>query len=70
MSAVFASYSRSHLSVAIHYSHVALSVGVLGREKLCTMPRSKKNCCVDFDVIWVPRSDAAIGSLGASHILY
>ncbi len=38
---------------------------VLAREKLCTMPRSKKNCCVDFDVIWVPRSDAAFGSRGA-----
>ena len=26
----------------------------------------EENCCVDFDVIWVPRSDAATGSLGAS----
>ena len=52
--------------VAIHASHAALSVGVRALLKLWTMPRSKKNCWVDFDVIWVPRSDAAIGRRGAS----
>jgi hypothetical protein len=54
------------LQIAIHDSQVALSVSVLGRENLCTMPWSKKNRCVDLDVICVPRSDAAIGRDGAS----
>ena len=39
-STVSASYSRSHFKVAIQDSHVALSVGVRGREKLWAIPRS------------------------------
>src|SRR6266542_6855638 len=62
--AVSASYSRSHLSVAIQLSAVALSVGVRALEKLWAMPSSAKNARVDRDVIWVPRSLAAAGSSG------
>jgi hypothetical protein len=70
MSAVKASFRRSHLIVAIHASQAASSLGVRAREKLCTMPRSKKNCWVDFDVICVQRSDAAAGSLGACQVTF
>src|SRR6266542_4174367 len=64
--AVSASYSRSHLSVAIQLSAVALSVGVRALEKLWAMPSSAKKARVDREVIWVPRSDAAAGSPGPS----
>src|SRR6266536_578375 len=64
--AVSASYSRSHLRVAIQDSHEALSVGVRGREKLWSIPRSKKKALVDRDVIWVPRSEWAAGIFGPS----
>src|SRR5439155_25729765 len=66
IAAVPASCSRSHFKVAIHDSQLALSVGVRAREKLWTTPRSKKNCAVERDVIWVPRSDAAAGKGGPS----